>query len=86
MSRRPRTDPLPDEQQILKYIRDFTRVQGWPPSRREIAETFGMSLSTTQELLVQMKEGGLLEIGPGARMLRPRAHAMKHRRDRYEQM
>ena len=56
---------------VLTYIREFTEVQGYAPSVREIAVHFGNCVNAIQLHLVALQKKGAVERTPGvARSLR----------------
>ncbi len=53
------------QQQILNYIRQCIRNNGYPPSVREIGEAVGLrSSSTVHAYLVQLEELGVIRKDP----------------------
>lgn len=66
-------------EQILRFIQQYTDENGWPPSRREMAEHTGVTLTTVQFHIDKMVREGLLTRAPGVgRALRINGAAMKH--------
>lgn len=61
---------MPELQEVVDYVASFIVEVGWPPSRREIASHFGISLSTAQGLMIEARKAGLISIGTGARQVR----------------
>jgi Mn-dependent DtxR family transcriptional regulator len=61
---------LPTHDAIVRFIALHIRTFDWPPTRREIAAEFQISLSTAQILTMECREMGLIEVGYGARQLR----------------
>jgi Mn-dependent DtxR family transcriptional regulator len=62
----------------LEFIQRYTETNGYPPSRREIAEHLGQSLSVAQGNVQRMIDEGLLEVNPAiARSIRVKGAAMK---------
>ena len=49
---------------VLKWIFEYRHYHGYPPSRREMTEQFGVSLHTAQRMLERMVEQGVLEVTP----------------------
>ena len=50
---------------ICCYIEQYTRKQGWPPSRREIAEALGFSsISQVAYYLTALEQHGYLHCQP----------------------
>jgi SOS-response transcriptional repressor LexA len=49
---------------VLRWIVGYRDSHGYPPSRRELTEHFGVSLNTAQRMLARMIEEGLLEVTP----------------------
>lgn len=67
-----------DLEDVLVWIAKYRRARGYPPSRRELSAQFGVSLETTQRLLHQMVEEGLLVVTPGvSRAINVTGAAMK---------
>ena len=56
----------PSSAEALEYINRYILMYGFPPSRREIAEEFDVSPSTSQSLLKQLVEEGLLTMPSGS--------------------
>jgi len=54
-----------DTDEVLTYIEQYRNTEGYPPSRREIAEHFEIGLETTQRMLGRMIEEGILVVKPG---------------------
>ena len=53
------------QQQILDYIRQRIKTNGYPPTVREIGEAVGLkSSSTVHSYLVQLEELGLIRKDP----------------------
>lgn len=51
----------PKQKQVLHFIRDFSRAEGYAPSQQEIASRFGFqSLGTVQNYLVRLEREGFL--------------------------
>lgn len=50
----------------LEMIVAFTNARGYPPSRRELAESLGVNVSTVQARLERMVREGLIEVDPVA--------------------
>lgn len=50
--------------EVLAYIGWYREAYGYPPSRREMTERFGVSLHTAQRMLARLIEEGLLEVTP----------------------
>lgn len=62
--------------QILRFVSDFRREQGYPPSIREIASHFGLSAnSTVHSHLVNLEQAGYLARSNG----RPRSMRLTHK-------
>lgn len=60
-----------DQDQLLQWIRDYMRSNGWSPSIREIGRAFDVSSpSTTHYHLVRMESEGLIERGDGPRQIK----------------
>lgn len=59
-----RNSPPPDHEDVLRWLADYMASNGYPPSRREMAEHFGMGLSTVQETLADLVDEGLLAVTP----------------------
>lgn len=49
---------------VLRWIGEYRETHGYPPSRRELTERFGVSLHTAQRMLARLIEEGLLEVTP----------------------
>lgn len=57
--------------EMLQWIRDYTRANGWPPSLREIGLAFDWSTpSTTHYHMIKLERAGLVERGAGPRQIR----------------
>ena len=55
-------DNLTDKQQkILSYISDFTADNSFPPTLKEIAKKFGVTIGTIQDHVNALKQKGFLE-------------------------
>ncbi|TXH16097.1 MAG: hypothetical protein E6R03_06105 [Hyphomicrobiaceae bacterium] len=53
------------QKQVLVLIRDFTKSNGYPPSRRDLLESLGVtSTNTIACLLNALKERGLIDLLP----------------------
>lgn len=64
--------------EVLAWIDEFRKAEGYPPSRREIAEHFQVGLETTQRLLSHLIEEKLLIVKPaGARAINITGAGMK---------
>lgn len=50
---------------VLGYISEYRDRYGWPPSRRDIAQRFGVSTSSVQLIMKEMIEQGLIQVAPG---------------------
>lgn len=50
--------------EVLRFIGEYRKAHGYPPSRREMTEKFGVSLHTAQRMLARLIEEGLLEVTP----------------------
>lgn len=50
---------------VLGFVSRYREEHGWPPSRREIAQEFGVSTSSVQIILKEMIEQGLIQVAPG---------------------
>lgn len=50
--------------EALAFIRRFISLSGYPPSRREIADSLGMSVSTVQILIQSLIDEGLITVSP----------------------
>ena len=63
---------------VLKWVDIYRAAEGYPPSRREIAEHFEVGLETTQRILGRLIEEGLLTVKPaGARSINITGAGMK---------
>lgn len=52
--------------EIVKFILDFTKTNGYPPTMREIAKHIGVSSSSTiHKVLHECQEEGFIEIPKG---------------------
>lgn len=59
------------QMQVLQWIRDYMRANGWSPSVREICEGFGWVSSSSGYLhLVSLERDGFLVRGAGYRQIR----------------
>lgn len=57
--------PTAKQLDILNYVRAHLRVNGYPPTRQEIANAFGFSSANgVQQHLVALKVKGLLNLIP----------------------
>lgn len=54
-----------DTTTVASWINDYTTMNGYPPSRREMQAKFGFGLSTAQKALDILVEEGLLTVTPG---------------------
>lgn len=53
------------QKQVLLLIRDFSKSKGYPPSRRDLLESLGVtSTNTVACLLKALRDRGLLELLP----------------------
>lgn len=67
-----------ESHEVLAWIDEYRKVEGYPPSRREIAEHFAVGLETTQRLLRYLVEEKLLIVKPtGARAINITGAGMK---------
>lgn len=57
-------------QAILDALDRLTDELGYPPTRKEIADHLGVSVSTVERFVKLMIQEGLLEEGPSPRTLR----------------
>ena len=48
------------QQQVLHFIQDFTEENVFPPSVREIAENFGISIKAVQDHIAALRRKGYL--------------------------
>ena len=55
---------------IYQFIVTYTTLEGWPPSMDEIAAAVGRGKSTVKQHLEALERDGLIERGPGNRMIR----------------
>ena len=55
----------PRQDDVLLALGGWTRLEGWPPSRRELAEALGIGVSTVQRHLDRLEAEGLIERKPG---------------------
>lgn len=53
-----------DPSDVLDYIASYRKRMGYPPSRREVAAEFGVSLNTAQRMFTRLVEEGLITIVP----------------------
>jgi len=64
--------------EVLAWIDTYRLTEGYPPSRREIADHFQVGLETTQRLLAELIDDGLLVVKPaGARAINITGAGMK---------
>lgn len=64
--------------EVLAWISKYRDEEGYPPSRREIAEHFDVGLETTQRILRHLVEEKLLIVKPaGARAINITGAGMK---------
>jgi SOS-response transcriptional repressor LexA len=54
---------------ILRFVREYTDEQGWPPSVREIAVQLERSPGTIHKWLHRLYDLGYIRLGPGARQV-----------------
>jgi SOS-response transcriptional repressor LexA len=54
-----------ESEDVLRFIDEQRIADGYPPSRREIAQHFGIGLESTQRVLGGLIEEGLLIVTPG---------------------
>lgn len=52
-----------EQRALVRFIREYTSVHGYPPNRREMAEHLNRSPSTTQMILEQMIHDGVVTAG-----------------------
>ncbi len=70
MTRRRILELTERQSEILKWIEDFAREHGVPPTVREIGRAFGIRSSSVFDLLKTLeRKGRLRRCGPGARSL-----------------
>lgn len=56
----------PRQSEVLRFVRDFNRLNGWPPTRTEIARYFGWSSANAAEEHLQRLAGkGAIYLTPG---------------------
>lgn len=48
----------------LKFIREYTDEHGYPPTRREVGEAIGRAKSTVQDIIVRLRDRGLIRVQP----------------------
>jgi repressor LexA len=61
----------PRQAEILKFIQQTVRQEGYPPSQRDIAEHFGFAQNAARDHLLALVKKGEIEISPnGARAIR----------------
>lgn len=54
------------QKDIVKFIIEFTKTNGYPPTMREIAKVVGISSSSTMhKVLHECQEDGLIDIPKG---------------------
>lgn len=51
----------PKQSQILKHIQQFIAQHGWPPTFRELAEHFSLSLGAVQDRVAALESKGFLK-------------------------
>lgn len=59
-----RRSPAPEIRDVVRWLVEYREENGFPPSRRETSERFGMSLSSTQRVLDDLIREGLVEVRP----------------------
>lgn len=76
----PEKEPLtPRQQEILRWVKDFIRDYGMPPTVREIGTAFEIKSSSVFDLLQALERKGHLRRGDlGARSLIVEGHADRH--------
>jgi SOS-response transcriptional repressor LexA len=57
--------PTERQLEILTFIHEATRRDGWAPSHREIGERFGIAWSSARRLLRQLETKGLVFVAIG---------------------
>jgi repressor LexA len=63
----PRKDAFLKKEAVFQYIKSQVKINGFPPSVREICQAVGIkSTSTVHAYLEKLKEEGLLEKSPSA--------------------
>ncbi len=50
---------------ILRFVREFTEREGYPPTLREMGEAVGLAPSSVHYHLSVLRDGGYLRRGPG---------------------
>lgn len=50
------------QKELLDYIEDYARINQKPPTRKEMAERFGVHRSTIEERLAALEAKGRLKI------------------------
>jgi repressor LexA len=55
------TQPTSKQNQLLKHIQQYIAERGWPPTFRELAEHFSLSLGAVQDRIAALESKGLLK-------------------------
>jgi repressor LexA len=53
------------QEQILKYIKSFSKKNGFPPTQKEIAECFLVYPNAARSHLLAMEKKGAIKLFPG---------------------
>jgi SOS-response transcriptional repressor LexA len=60
----------PTRRNICEFIVLYTRLAGYPPTTREIADGVGLALSSAHDQVERLVARGIVERADGARTLR----------------
>lgn len=58
------SEATPRQLDVLRAIDDLTLALGWPPSRKELADRLGLSVSRVQQRVEELVELGLVRMEP----------------------
>lgn len=66
------------DEEVLAFVGAYITEHGYPPSRRDIADSMGCSLNGAHAAVIRLIEAGLLQTQPGlARSLNITGAGMK---------